>query len=65
MAYVKKTDAYRIEHGFVYYEYHPEYKYSITLFVQLIEVEKIYLKIRDGVTLGNTFVFPLSYFFKH
>ncbi|MFK8264813.1 hypothetical protein [Capnocytophaga canimorsus] len=62
MAYVKKTDAYRIEHGFVYYEYHPEYKYSITLFVQLIEVEKIYLKIRDGVTLGNTFVFPLSYF---
>ncbi|CEN49495.1 conserved hypothetical protein [Capnocytophaga canimorsus] len=62
IGYVKKTDAYRIEHGFVYYEYHPEYKYSITLFVQLIEVEKIYLKIRDGVTLGNTFVFPLSYF---
>ncbi|WGU68831.1 hypothetical protein QIU18_11130 [Capnocytophaga canimorsus] len=25
-------------------------------------MEKIYLKIRDGVTLGNTFVFPLSYF---
>ncbi|WP_041913690.1 hypothetical protein [Capnocytophaga canimorsus] len=62
MAYVKKTDAYRIEYGFTYLEYHPEYMYDIVLFVQLTEVEKIYLKIRDGVTLGNTFVFKLSYF---
>ncbi|CEN47369.1 conserved hypothetical protein [Capnocytophaga canis] len=62
IGYVKKTKDYYINYGFVHYEYHPLYEYSITLFVQLTEVEKIYLKIRDGVTLGNTFVFKLSYF---
>ncbi|MFJ1377295.1 hypothetical protein ACILE8_02860 [Capnocytophaga canimorsus] len=62
MAYVKKTDAYRIEHGFVYYEYHPEYMYDIVLFVQLTEVEEIFGKIDGFGILGHTFVFPLSYF---
>lgn len=62
MAYVKKTDAYRIEHGFVYYEYHPEYMYDIVLFVQLTEVEKIFGKIDGFGILGHTFVFELSYF---
>ncbi|WP_029410562.1 hypothetical protein [Treponema pedis] len=62
MAYVKKTDAYRLEYGFTYCEYHPEYEYEIVLFVQLTEVEEIYKKIRNGVTVGMTYVFPLSYF---
>ncbi len=62
MAYVKKTDAYRLEYGFTYCEYHPEYQYEIVLFVQLTEVEEIYTKIRNGVTIGITYVFPLSYF---
>jgi len=62
MAYVKKTDTYRLECGFTYCEYHPEYQYEIVLFVQLTEVEEIYTKIRNGVTIGITYVFPLSYF---
>ena len=62
MAYVKKTDAYRLEYGFTYCEYHPEYQYEIVLFVQLTKVEEIYTKIRNGVTIGITYVFPLSYF---
>ncbi|WP_392419819.1 hypothetical protein ACF3OE_09575 [Capnocytophaga canis] len=62
MAYVKKTDAYRIEYGFTYLEYHPEYMYDIVLFVQLTEVEKIFGKIDGFGVLGNTFVFKLSYF---
>ena len=62
MAYVKKTDAYRLEYGFTYCEYHPEYQYEIVLFVQLTEVEEIYTNIRNGVTIGITYVFPLSYF---
>lgn len=62
MAYVKKTDAYRLEYGFTYCEYHPEYQYEMVLFVQLTKVEEIYTKIRNGVTIGITYVFPLSYF---
>ncbi|MFJ1365008.1 hypothetical protein ACILDU_01000 [Capnocytophaga canimorsus] len=62
MAYVKKTDAYRIEYGFTYLEYHPEYHYEIVLFVQLREVEEIFGKIDGFGVLGNTFVFKLSYF---
>ncbi|MFJ1321901.1 hypothetical protein ACILDT_02700 [Capnocytophaga canis] len=62
MAYVKKTDTYRIEYGFTYLEYHPEYMYDIVLFVQLTEVEKIFGKIDGFGILGHTFVFPLSYF---
>lgn len=62
MGYVQKTDKYRAEYGFVYYEYHPEYSYAITLFIQLTDVEKIYNKIDGSNILGPTYVFKLSYF---
>lgn len=62
MGYVQKSDKYRAEYGFVYYEYHPEYSYAITLFIQLTDVEKIYNKIDGSNILGPTYVFKLSYF---
>lgn len=62
IGYVKKERKYQISYGFVHYEYHPEYEYEIVLYVQLTKVEEIYLKIRNGVALAITYVFPLSYF---
>ncbi|KGN81622.1 hypothetical protein HW49_03985 [Porphyromonadaceae bacterium COT-184 OH4590] len=62
IGYIKNENKCRISYGFVHYEYHPEYEYEIVLFVQLTEIEEIYKKIRNGVTVGITYVFPLSYF---
>ncbi|MFJ1352175.1 hypothetical protein [Capnocytophaga canimorsus] len=62
IGYIKKEREYQISYGFVHYEYHPEYEYAVTLFVQLTKVEEIFGKIDGTGILGNTFVFPLSYF---
>lgn len=62
LAYVQNNKNYRAEYGFTYLEYHPQYNYEIVLFIRLEELEEIYLKVRNGVTLAVTYVFPLSYF---
>lgn len=62
MGYLKDIENAKIRYGFSYVEKHPQYYYQINIYVQLTKIEEIYSKIDGSNILGNTYVFPLSYF---
>ena len=62
MGYIKSLPNALIDYGFNYLEYHPEYDYKIVLFIRLTEVETIFSKVDGSGIMGDTYVFPLSYF---
>ena len=62
MGYLKLQNGTRIRYGFSYVERKPQYYYEIYIYIRLIEVEEIYSKIDGTNNLGETYVFPISYF---
>lgn len=62
MGYLKHTDNVKIRYGFSYIERRPQYYYEIYMYIRLNNVEEIYSKIDGTDILGETYVFPISYF---
>lgn len=62
MDYVQSFESANIRYGFSYVERKPQYYYQISLFIRLVDVEQAYAEARNSTILGETYVFPMSYF---
>lgn len=62
MGYLKNDNDSRIRYGFSYVERRPIYYYHIYLYIRLLETEEKYSKVNGFNIIGETYVFPISYF---